>query len=320
MASGNAAKRTKLDVDDPTVAAFIDRVNTEYETVHLAFEEQFWGTKMALQGDAPDAFSTQKLSETKAAMEVFLGQPELMKECQGFLDANSGSDLQRTVLTVFKRTFSCYQMADQEALALRKHTTEVEDELNSRRNLMRLGYTDPTSGEFVEKSSVGLRTLMRTAEDEAVRKAAWEGLRSIGQFILDNKFLDVVKGRNQVAKKLGYKDFFDYKVTQAEGFSKDALFDILDTLRKGTDGLVDKARARLADEKGASALEPWNTSFMMAGSIEKELDPYGHGLARSQARRLNMLTHRAGTFPLRNPSSRGVGASRSLALDTKEQP
>lgn len=121
---------------------------------------------MALQGDAPDAFSTQKLSETKAAMEVFLGQPELMKECQGFLDANSGSDLQRTVLTVFKvsqgtrgpslhpvisdpiphcqRTFSCYQMADQEALALRKHTTEVEDELNSRRNSMRLGYTDPT--------------------------------------------------------------------------------------------------------------------------------------------------------------------------------
>lgn len=63
----------------------------------------------------------------------------------------------------------------------------------------------------MEKSSVGLRTLMRTAEDEAVRKAAWEGLRSIGQFILDNKFLDVVKGRNQVAKKLGYKDFFDYK-------------------------------------------------------------------------------------------------------------
>lgn len=113
---------------------------------------------------------------------------------------------------------------------------------------------------------------------------------------------------------------FDFRVTQAEGFSKDALFDILDTLRKGTDALVDKARARLADEKGASALEPWNTSFMMAGSIEKELDPYGHGLARSQARRLNMLTHCAGTFPLRNPSSRGVGASRSLALDTKEQP
>jgi hypothetical protein len=52
---------------------------------------------------------------------------------------------------------------------------------------------------------------MKTAEDEATRRAAWEGLRSIGQFILDNKFLDVVKGRNQVAKRLGYKDFFDYK-------------------------------------------------------------------------------------------------------------
>ena len=31
-----------------TCSAFIEKVNTEYESLHRSFEEQFWGTKMAL--------------------------------------------------------------------------------------------------------------------------------------------------------------------------------------------------------------------------------------------------------------------------------
>jgi hypothetical protein len=44
----------------------------------------------------------------------------------------------------------------------------------------------------------------------------------------------VVKARNQLAKTLGFIDFYDYKVTQAEGFGKIKLFEIMDTLEKGT--------------------------------------------------------------------------------------
>jgi hypothetical protein len=137
-----------------------------------------------------------------------------------------GSDTQRTTLQVFKRTFGCYQMSDPEAVAIRKRTTEIEDKLNASRNSMRLGYCDPTTGLFVEKSSVGLRTAMKTSKDERVRRAAWQGLRSIGHFVLDNNFIDVVRGRNAMAKRLGYADFYDYKVTQAEGFGKAALFEV----------------------------------------------------------------------------------------------
>ena len=34
-------------------AAFIARVNRDYERVHVAFENQFWGTKMALKEESP---------------------------------------------------------------------------------------------------------------------------------------------------------------------------------------------------------------------------------------------------------------------------
>ena len=72
-----------------------------------------------------------------------------------------------------------------------------------------------------------------------------------------------------MAKSLGYVDYYDYKVTQAEGFGKAALFEILDTLEKGTRPLMQAARARLAKEKGEMALEPWNSAYMMAGDRQE---------------------------------------------------
>ncbi|GFH09110.1 peptidase_M3 domain-containing protein, partial [Haematococcus lacustris] len=52
------------------------------------------------------------------------------------------------------------------------------------------------------------------------------GLRGIGPFVAE-RFLDIVKARNQLARLLGYQDFYDYKVTSAEGFGKTRLFEIM---------------------------------------------------------------------------------------------
>lgn len=37
---------------------------------------------------------------------------------------------------------------------------------------------------------------------------------------------------------------------------------------------MEAARERLAKEKGAAALEPYNMGYMLAGDTEKALDPY----------------------------------------------
>ena len=60
---------------------------------------------------------------------------------------------------------------------LRGECEAVENKLNASRNTeLKLGYKDPAAADvFVEKSSVGLRTVMKTSDDEATRKAAWEG-------------------------------------------------------------------------------------------------------------------------------------------------
>uniref|UniRef100_A0A7S2S766 Peptidase M3A/M3B catalytic domain-containing protein n=1 Tax=Rhizochromulina marina TaxID=1034831 RepID=A0A7S2S766_9STRA len=267
------AKRAKT-AGDAEIQEFLDSVNSQYEKLHLEFEAQFWGTKMALQ-EPEGSYSTVKLSTTKEAMEAFLRRPDLLQRSKELLATGKASETQQRVLECFVKALGCYQMSDPAAVELRHECTVTEDDLGEKRNTMKLGFRDATAGgEFVEQSSVGLRTTLKTAPQPEVRRAAWEGLRSIGTFILSNGFVELVKHRNAMARKLGYEDFYDYKVTQAEGFGKARLFEILDTLLHGSQKIFDDARSAFQTEKGETALEAWNVGFLMAGDVELRQDAY----------------------------------------------
>lgn len=278
----------------PTTAeaqAFVDAFNADYEVKHEAFEKQFWGTKMALSDNAANGivYSAENLSKTKQEMENLLADPQVRIKAEYFLkqllesssssggaavDGDAESDLVKTLRTIV-RTCNCYDMSSApQAKKIREKTSELESDLEMARNRMKLGYTVPSTGEFKEASSVGLRNLLRTADDEAVRKAAYEGLRSIGPFVLEHNFVEIIKLRNQVARALGFIDYYDYKVTNAEGFGKIKLFEILDGLEKGTRPIMESALKELAARHGEEALKPWNASYKMAGSIITKMDPY----------------------------------------------
>jgi Angiotensin-converting enzyme len=248
--------------------AFVDTFNSSYEVVHEAFENQFWGTKMALQDPV---FSAENLSRTKKEMEDLLSDPATLAKAQE-LRTQVDDEQVGKVLDIIIRTCRCNSMPPG-AKDIREAITESESKLEVARNSMKLGYKDP-DGNLVEASSVGLRNKISTEADESIRKAAYEGLRLIGPFVLDNGFVDIIKKRNQVAKKLGYVDFYDYKVTQAEGFGKTRLFEMLDDLEQGTRPIMEEARKEFEGRFGEDALLPWNMSYKMKGSIVAKMDPY----------------------------------------------
>ena len=82
----------------------------------------------------------------------------------------------------------------------RKHFC-CQGELEDNRNKMKLGYEK--DGEFKQMSSVALRNVMRTSDDEDDRKLAYNAMNGIGEFVLDNGFTEVIKKRNKLAKMLG---------------------------------------------------------------------------------------------------------------------
>ena len=135
---------------------------------------------------------------------------------------------------------------------------------------------------------------MKTADDEATRKAAWQGLRSLGPWVVQNGFCEMVKLRNAMARKLGYEDFYDYKVTQAEGFGKQRLFHILDTLLAGSER--SSPRRASSSRRRAPPRSRWNMGWMMAGDAESRWTR---------------------TFPSSTRWSAGAAASRRWASRTR---
>ena len=254
---------------------FVNAFNVLYAEKHRAFEEQFWGTKMNLsKGD----FSTDLLATTKSEMEALLGDNGILQKAKGYLndldECKEGDEDLTKSLGIIMRSCQCYNMGDHPgAQEIRNRTSRLEGELEEKRNFMKLGYKN-SGGEFVESSSVALRNKMRTSENESERKAAYEGLRSIGPFVCSNGFCDIVKLRNQLAKLLGKEDYYDYTIQNAEGFSKKRLFEILDDLEKKTRPLMHQAREELVKRHGDTALEPHNMGYMMSGSVIQKMDPY----------------------------------------------
>eukprot|EP00998_Keelungia_sp_KM082_P007964 NODE_414_length_1972_cov_64.067751_g407_i0.p1 GENE.NODE_414_length_1972_cov_64.067751_g407_i0~~NODE_414_length_1972_cov_64.067751_g407_i0.p1 ORF type:complete len:644 (+),score=174.10 NODE_414_length_1972_cov_64.067751_g407_i0:29-1933(+) len=249
-------------------SSLVSEFSLRYEQLHKAFEDNFWATKMNLAG-----CSGKALTDTKVEYESWLSDINNLQRVRTEKQKPDLTDADKHVLNIMEKTFQCYLIEDRAAKALRDDTTRLETELEESRGNMDLGYTDPKTNQHVTKSSVQLRTLMSTNPEESVRKAAYEGLVSIGPFVAE-KFVDIVKKRNQFAKSLGYVDFYDYKVTQAEGFNKERLFTILDDLEEQTRSLMQAARAALAKSKGEDALQAWNQSYAQAGEVAAKQDPY----------------------------------------------
>eukprot|EP01064_Diplonema_japonicum_P015122 TRINITY_DN22889_c0_g1_i1.p1 TRINITY_DN22889_c0_g1~~TRINITY_DN22889_c0_g1_i1.p1 ORF type:complete len:625 (+),score=186.29 TRINITY_DN22889_c0_g1_i1:50-1924(+) len=250
------------------VQTFIDKMNTDYDKLHKDFEDNFWSTKMYLKGNSGD-----ELTRTKNVYEAFLRDRDNLAAVRSHMESSAATDEHKRILKCMERTFLCYLMESDEATKLKEELTGLESELEMERNAMKLGYTDPKTNEFKEASSVLLRTTMSTNDDESLRKACYEGMRSISSFVAP-KLAQIAKMRNKISRSNGYEDYYAYKIQVAEGFGKERLFEILDDLEQSTRPILEKARAKLAKEKGEAALEPWNMRYTISGDVIKQMDPY----------------------------------------------
>ena len=113
--------------------------------------------------------SSDKLTESKIALDNFLGEKDTLVRVRQELSSSTITEEQRKILQVFERTLLCNIIEDPAAKELKDKIIRLENELAAARNKMPLGYTNPTDGLFVKASSVQLRNLMRSSPDEAVR-------------------------------------------------------------------------------------------------------------------------------------------------------
>jgi len=132
---------------------FVNKFNTEYEAKHLAFEQQFWGVKMALSSTTTLAYTPELLSQTKKEMEDLLSSSEALSMAKRLRtdivssEREPPEDLVKT-LDIIIKTCGCYSMPPA-IKAIREETTKLEGELELARNRsLTLGYNLPENGGF----------------------------------------------------------------------------------------------------------------------------------------------------------------------------
>jgi oligoendopeptidase F len=247
----------------------LDELNHRYIALHEAKENAFWAQKMGLAGYTPGEFERNEI-----ALKDFSGDPSNLERVRSELTRTDLTDEERVGLTGWRRFFEVNIIESPEARQLFERLVELEGALERERGAMQLGYVDPASGRLVRASSVQLGLMISTSAEEPVRKAAWEGLRSIEPYVLDRGFIEIVRERNRLARMLGYEDYYDWKVSINEGFDKARLFALLDDLEKNTSDAAARSMQELREEHGDTAAAPWNSGYYQTGDITALTDAY----------------------------------------------
>lgn len=246
----------------------LKELNQKYVTLHKAKEDAFWAKKMG-----HGAYRSGEFEEKENLLKDFITDVGNLTKVREELKRTDLSETDRLALGGWRKFFEANVVESEEARALQSTLIEMEGKLERARQSMRLGYLEPFHGRFVEAGTDKMRLTLGTSRFEAERKAAWEGLGSIEPFVLANGFIDIVKERNRLGRMLGYEDYYDYKVTLNEGFSKKKLFELLGELERETRAACAKSVDELAAQ-GLSAREPWNFEFLISGDMTAKTDPY----------------------------------------------
>ena len=253
----------------------IDQLNRDYETLHTEKEDAFWASYMGLS-DNPDE-ARQTLSDAEIKQNRWLQDPDRLIEIRDRIEA-SGLDQREPAndaelsLWGWQHTLQAHAIESPEARALSEEVVELETALAGARAKMPLGYQLPDQA-VTRASSVELGTMLRSDPDESRRRAAWQGLRSIENFVLEYGFIEIVKRRNQLGKMLGGEDYYDWQTRRVEGMPKSEIFELLDELELKTRAAANEAVAGLTKKLGGEGT-PWNVQYLIAGDVTQEIDPY----------------------------------------------
>jgi hypothetical protein len=255
-----------------TLAATLDALKDTFTELHTRKEDLFWAAKMGLTDDA--ARTQRDHGEAEIAMNRFLQDPQRLATLRDFERQGDGSAGERTVLGGWIALFAANTIESPEGRKLSEEIVEREGELQQARAKMKLGFTDPETGAWVEASSNRLALLLRNDPSAARRQAAFEAMRSIEDYVMEHGFLDIVRRRNALGRALGHEDYYAWRVAVVERMAKRELFAALGDLAARTTARAKEELARFERTHGAGSLDPYNFLFLRAGKIAAELDPY----------------------------------------------
>lgn len=252
---------------------YFDQLNRDYLRVHKAKEELFWDTYMAISDDH-DGFA-----RAEQEFKAFVSDPVKLRDVRSQVAALEAlpeiGDLGdvRHGLKGWLSLFEANIIDNPEAARFQAELIDMEAALFAKRRDFTMTHLNE-KGEREDASLGALATNIGANPNEEARKSSHDELLRLERWVLDNGFLDIVAKRNELARALGYSDYFDYKVRRSENMSPGELFAILDDFEARTHDANRRSLDALVAEKGADAILPHNLAYSIGGDIRRQMDPY----------------------------------------------
>lgn len=257
-------------------------LNTQYAALHLAKEDALWADLMALASSKEGlqakseaelkqwAGTPRHLAQVRQALKQSHLEPEVrqgLMEWEAYFRANSQPDygfLRRTLAKVFQGRQTTRELFSQ--------WLHAEEALTAAKSAHK--WTFEAGGKVRPTTISAARLLVKNDPSVEIREGALKTLESHGAFILENGFLPILRLRQQVARRFGYANYYDWRVQSNERMTMDQLFTLLDRIELETRAPAQAAVKYYADKFGAAAMKPYNFDFMTRGDLTREMDPY----------------------------------------------
>lgn len=243
---------------------FLESLRRKHLRLHKKYESLFWISYMGDHSVDKDKDIAQK------NLDSFYADSKLKSKIEGYLDI-VGNKLQKESLEHWNKFFDTYQTPDK-LLKLKEKISNLETKMGQKVAKRKEGYIDPKTNKFKSTSYLKMRNMMRTEDDESIRKACFDATQEMAVINLKD-YVKYVGLLNEYAQGLGYEDFYALNLDKEEGMTKDELFKIFDDIYEKTKyGLKDIRDLEKKKIKGLR--KPWNFSYMMSGDFTKEEDQY----------------------------------------------
>lgn len=242
--------------------------NERFLSLHVPKEDLFWKTYMGHEG-------ASGLDKAEAQYAAFLSDPKNLETARAALGEARGKapDSEVKGLQGWVDLFSAHCIESPKARQLQQEVIELESRIFEKRSKVELSFTDEAGNKVVGTTNT-MSSNIAANPSEGIRRTSHEALLGLEEWVSRNGFPELVRKRNELARELGYPDYFHYKVAKNERMTGEQLSRILDDFEERTRESCFGHLKTVAKAHGENALLGHNLKFAVAGDVEQTLDPY----------------------------------------------
>ncbi len=203
-----------------SVQAYLDIYNKKYQELNIVANETSWKSNTHIvEGDSTNAIANNKAQEEYAKYSGSTENIEISKKYLAQQDKLTPLQVKQLKSILYKAANNPETIQDVVKVRIKAETKQVEK---------LFGFDYKIDGKSVTTNNID--AILASEKNLDKRKKAWEASKEVGKGLKDG-LVNLRDLRNKTVQGLGYKDFFEYQVSDY-GMTTEEMIDMLQKFNK----------------------------------------------------------------------------------------